>query len=292
MGTLGVRVQHEAKTHGEISVRLLLNGVLFGNMGIRLECYAIDTRRFEQLVERPLWEVFAEFKRMPPAACTGFNVFCPQINARYVGTFDRRVLKYSLADPQQEHFYLSDEALEADPELQQRTRDYLATATSEDIAFLVRDLPTFDGVAYVETITSGYRFGWLGSLLGAAHKLGWHSPLFSTLQTYIARICQGYRCGYPMKLDRPRPIAEFPVQPQENVDLRMSVLSHEECLDFVELVATLLQTNPVFEVPPMYQSVTSFQKVDWNELVSEMAQKFLSIRCCVLEKPSLLSFVG
>jgi hypothetical protein len=274
-------------------------------MGIRIHFHAVDLPQFEVFLNRSLastlWYVAQQDTR-DSSELPHLRLNTPDYLAHYLSSprFGVRLIKKG-----QERVDLTHNEVFADPFLATSLKDYLRKNSSYDLHFLLNALEVCPGANIVRTVSEGYRRGWIGSFLDCIDQNRYATPEeYSKLIAMFHKVLRNADCGKTIPAN-PYQLSdlEFPVVPNEDIDLYMGVWTPSEVSLFTSFTRTLLKEHtPVFSTPPLdreddVQHGASFLELDrqdyeYNVAVHTILADLLQIDTLGFEQTAVVSFMG
>jgi hypothetical protein len=241
-------------------------------MGIRINAYAIDLPRLEDLLDLPLCQFFLQLTQLPSDDdALPFSVVDFKQGDHYSIDARHRIRRFTQAH---EILHLEPAELSTIPALRLSARAYLndRNASACFLDFLLVALAQDPNRPIARQITSGYRRWWIGSLLAAANQCPSLSPGdFHTLRRLLTRILRGYDCGFPLADPEHEPPA--PLNLPNDSDHSSAFFDRAEILHLLAILSQLLTTDPQFTLPPQCTRSPA-DDTDWNAYIRRLISHF------------------
>ncbi len=259
-------------------------------MSSRIKLFAVDVRRFEELLDQPIGAVLQE--------CVERGTDPERIivwhdrprNRRYLAVPGRGVLfAEGSGDYQPAEFTAND------PFLARPVRDHLREEDSYALNSLLRALSSYSPGDVVREITRGHRRWWIGSLLDYAENSAAVSQVdYERLVLLWQKVLRGHVCGKPVLLcNFSTADFDFPVLPVDDVELWMGVWSEEEAHFMVDCLHRIRAVPPRFGKPPGKVGMAPENDEEWDEWVNEMLDALLRIEDAFqFERLAVVSFIS
>ncbi len=178
--------------------------------------------------------------------------------------------------------------------LLQKAHAYLIKTESYALHNLLDCLSCCPALTWVQSISTGYRRAWIGSLLDYADC----DPRISadeylTIVTLFQKVLRHYNCGKPLP-ERQFTLSDFrfPVIPADDTGFWMGVWTDSELTLMLRFLNKLTsEPKPFFRAPPESTGIEPDTDDEWNEWVWKMISQLRRAETLEFEKPYLVSFI-
>jgi hypothetical protein len=259
-------------------------------MGVRISLHAVDVPKFEEYLDQPLAAILLDYSEHGSNEWPQRFTFPGMI--RYESYFKSGIRRL---EGQEAPVTLLESDVFEETRLSINAKTYLQNETSFELNFFLRALCQLSSVDWVEEISNGSRRWWIGSFLDYLDKNDdVPSEDYVKIEKMFQKVLRPFNCGKELtEVAYQLSEFEFPVIPNNDVDLWMGVWDKSELNFMVDLIQTIFSGNePRFKSPPLDIGIAPETDEDWNKLVLTALNQLLTIRDLQYEEPNVISFVG